>query len=286
MAGDWIKWTKGLAKKREVLAIASALSLDRRIVASACMEVWEWADDNTENGHVPSVTESFIDCHAGINGLAAQLTAYGWLLQDGAGGIIFPKFDRHNGKSAKNRVLASERKRKERDGVTEMSRFERDKNVTRGEESERREEKITSRKEPIGKPLARSTRDFLDLGEVDWSSVLHWVESAARRIPPKTLDDRRAWLKYGVMAWMQFSEAWLIGAADAVANTKAVKNRAGAFVTALRNAAKEKHDVDRETFDGIFARIEIPAEVWKSDAIKTSGGGRHEGNRKTTAASS
>lgn len=268
MAGDWIKWAKGLGKKREVIAIASALGVDRRVIATACMEVWEWADDNTEDGHVPSVTEDFVDCHAGVPKFAEQLRAHGWLLSDGAGGIIFPKFERHNGESAKKRCLDAERKRKQRKNVTKMSRDKRDKSVTRGEESERREEKITSREEPIGKPLGRSTKDFLDLKGIDWPKTIHWVESVAKRIPPKSLEDRRAWLKYGVMASMQFSEQWLVCAADAVVSTPGVKNRAGAFVTALRNAAMEKHEVEREVFDGIFTRIEIPADVWKSDVVR------------------
>ena len=42
MAGDWIAWTKGLTLKREVVAIANRLGLDRRVVACLCMEAWEW----------------------------------------------------------------------------------------------------------------------------------------------------------------------------------------------------------------------------------------------------
>jgi len=52
MAGEWIKWCVGFSRKPKVLAMAHALRVDRRIVAAACMELWEWADRETEDGHV------------------------------------------------------------------------------------------------------------------------------------------------------------------------------------------------------------------------------------------
>lgn len=48
MAGDWLKWTKGLARKPEVLHIAAQLGRSRHEVASVLMELWEWADDNAQ----------------------------------------------------------------------------------------------------------------------------------------------------------------------------------------------------------------------------------------------
>jgi ribosome biogenesis GTPase A len=50
----------------------------------------------------------------GVNAEAAWLPVKaGWLLVDNTG-ITFPNFDRHNGKRAKDRALAMERKREQR----------------------------------------------------------------------------------------------------------------------------------------------------------------------------
>lgn len=139
VAGEWIKWTKGLTRKREIVAIASMLQLDRRIVACCCMELWEWADDNTINGHVPSVTKTFLDELVCVTGFGGALQKVGWLEcceEPENESITFVNFERHNGKPGKHRALASDRKRKQREKV---SRSERDKSVTR--EEKRREEK-------------------------------------------------------------------------------------------------------------------------------------------------
>jgi hypothetical protein len=113
MAGDWIAWTKGLTLKREVIAIADRLKLDRRIVACLCMEAWEWADSNTTDGHADSVTSVTLDEVTGVTGFGKAMLEVGWLLEDD-GGIIFPHWERWNAESAKKRLQNAERKRRQR----------------------------------------------------------------------------------------------------------------------------------------------------------------------------
>lgn len=125
MAGDWIKWTVGLTRKREVIAIAAAMNLSRREVAAMLMEIWEWADANTSTGHVPSVTYVTLDEFVNCDGFAHSMSKEGWLVC-GEDSVTFPNFTRHNGKSAKERALAADRKRKQREAVTEESRKKRD----------------------------------------------------------------------------------------------------------------------------------------------------------------
>jgi hypothetical protein len=121
MAGDWIAWTKGLTLKREVVAIANRLGLDRRVVACLCMEAWEWADSNTTDGHAESVTNVTLDAVTGVAGFGKAMLEVGWLLEDDRG-IIFPRWERWNAESAKKRLQNSERKRRQREregaGVT------------------------------------------------------------------------------------------------------------------------------------------------------------------------
>ncbi len=126
MAGDWIKWMKGLVRRREVVAVAQELGLDRRIVACACMEFWEWADENTTTGFIERLTTDNIDSLVGISGFSSALAASGWL-DVRNDGIQIPRWERYNGQSAKKRALASIRQSRRRHaGVTPASRKKRD----------------------------------------------------------------------------------------------------------------------------------------------------------------
>ena len=158
MAGDWIKWQKGLTRKPEVIQIAARLGLSRHAAAGLLMEVWEWADDNVEIDETLSGSEAdtrpgsvrlgdsptlLFDATFGVSGLADAMTAVGWMIVR-SGSLAFPNFARHNGKSAKARALDASRKRMERQGcpppVPILSGSEPDTNRTR--EEKRREEEI------------------------------------------------------------------------------------------------------------------------------------------------
>jgi hypothetical protein len=125
MAGDWIKWTKGLARKREVLAMSARMEQSPANVAGLCMILWEWLDDNVtgtqidENGnaHVTlgALQPSFIDSLVGANGFAAAMSAEGWLCLR-SGSLTVPNYGRHNGQTAKDRALTSDRVQRHRKG--------------------------------------------------------------------------------------------------------------------------------------------------------------------------
>lgn len=164
MAGDWIKWAHGFAKKPEVMMIAARLNRTRHEVAGILMEVFEWADanvliDSGASGFDPDAcpgvvqlgdqSKQLLDAIAGVSGLADAMTAVGWL-QARSGSLAFPNFGRHNGKSAKARALDSSRKRvgrangpdENRNSVPDVSGSEPDKGRIR-EEKRREEEKDT-----------------------------------------------------------------------------------------------------------------------------------------------
>jgi len=304
MAGDWVKWVKGLSKRREVIVLARKLGMSRREAACACMEMWEWADDETANGHILGATGEDIDLQIGLPGfaLALQSPEVGWLRVNSQG-LTFPRWDRHNGESAKRRANDAAKKRQQRDlGAGHKSRKKRDKRPEtvpkepgpeerRGEESERREENIQSREDrsadrrgnpsdPSARspPLVRSRLNFLgregeepfDLSGVDWDAVVSLAQDVAKRVPPRTEDDRRAWLKYAVMAEQMFCDDWLIGAAEIVRNAKATKQtRQAHFVDMLQRRAAEASDgTDVETFNAIARRIEIPDKIWHSHVLE------------------
>lgn len=131
MAGDWIKWVKGFAKKPEVISMSTMLDKPRGVIASACMELWEWVDSVSVDGYALSVTEAFIDSHVGVTGFAESMLKVGWLSIENNGGFTIPNFDRHNSKTAKHRALSCERMAKKRyAGI-----------VTKAQPEKRREEK-------------------------------------------------------------------------------------------------------------------------------------------------
>jgi hypothetical protein len=110
MAGDWIAWCKGLARKPEVLAIGKAVRKGRREVAATLMEFWEWADEQTEDGSIPNVAlTDLADMIAGTSDKFWQaVVSVGWLTANDSG-IVIPHFQRWLGESAKKRINKNSR---------------------------------------------------------------------------------------------------------------------------------------------------------------------------------
>lgn len=108
MAGHWIKWEKGLLRKPEIMAIAAALGVSDQHAASCCMAVWEWADDVTMDGLI-RVKPCAVDRVACQPGFADAMQSVGWLVVSPSA-IQLPNYDRHNGRTAKERALDANRK--------------------------------------------------------------------------------------------------------------------------------------------------------------------------------
>ena len=96
--------------------MAEMLKIDPDAVFGKLVRVWFWFDEQTENGNAPNVTASalarIIDSRVGVEGFAKAMRSVGWL-----SGISMPNFDRHNGKSAKNRALTANRMERHRNGA-------------------------------------------------------------------------------------------------------------------------------------------------------------------------
>lgn len=142
MALNWIKWVKGVSRRREIIAISADLSLDRRVIACCCFEFWEWADDNTTTGKLSGVCPAFIDDLVSLPGFARAMEKVKWLMIS-EDGISIPRFKRHNGDSAKNRAKDAERKAKERaKGVLKKTGQKPDTVRTRQDKTRRDKSKV------------------------------------------------------------------------------------------------------------------------------------------------
>lgn len=153
MAGDWIKIRTDLHEDPAVGTIATALSIDKWGVVGRLLRIWSWADAQSRSGHA-DVTALFLDDLVNTSGMADAMVLVRWLEIPENGHIVFPKFDRHNGKPAKERALTTRRKQDQRSreghaDVTPSSRKPRD---------QRREEKSNTPQPPASTSGGESSR--------------------------------------------------------------------------------------------------------------------------------
>ena len=99
--------------------MAAELGIDQDAVVGKLLRVWTWADQNTVTCNGESngvtVTSSFLDRLTFCQGFANAMREAGWLSGDD-GALRFPNFERHNGKTAKERALSNRRVAKSRSG--------------------------------------------------------------------------------------------------------------------------------------------------------------------------
>ncbi|EOI7796003.1 TPA: hypothetical protein ACPZI4_001321 [Yersinia enterocolitica] len=112
MAYEWIKIEVVTPDKPEIYQLAEILAIDPDAVLGKLIRIWAWADQQTIDGNASSnatsVTKSAIDRITFMSGFADALLQVGWLRYDGTI-LIFPNFERHNGKSSKKRTLTNRR---------------------------------------------------------------------------------------------------------------------------------------------------------------------------------
>lgn len=105
---SWIKFETATSEKPEVWAIALSLGIDADAVVGKLLRIWTWFDTQTVNGNAPSVTKALLDSKVSVSGFCQAMISVGWMIEED-GVICLPNFDRHNGKTAKNRALTSKR---------------------------------------------------------------------------------------------------------------------------------------------------------------------------------
>ncbi|MDM0041854.1 hypothetical protein QTI05_22630 [Variovorax sp. J22R193] len=133
MAGDWIKMRADLRTHPKVVRIVSALKADKLHVVGGLHAVWSLFDAHSIDGFLEGYTLEAIDSELGSPGFGAAMKAVGWL-EETPEGLATPRFDEHNGQSAKRRATETQRKREER----KVSASDADK--TRSREEKRRED--------------------------------------------------------------------------------------------------------------------------------------------------
>lgn len=113
MAGDWIKMRSNLWDDPRVARVVDMTDSSEAEVIGAMYWLWATADQHTTDGCLPGLTLKAIDRKTGVPGFGAALVAIGWLI-DHPDGVALPRFDEHNGESAKRRSADAKRKASER----------------------------------------------------------------------------------------------------------------------------------------------------------------------------
>lgn len=110
MPNAWIKMRVGLMTSPKVVRMASALKADTFRVVGGLLAAWCLFDGQTEDGFLDGYTTTVLDELVGFPGIGAAMVAVSWL-QESDAGLSVPGFTEHNGKSAKLRIMETERKR-------------------------------------------------------------------------------------------------------------------------------------------------------------------------------
>lgn len=141
MAGDWIKMRIDLQTHPKVVRIMSALNADKFRVVGGLHAIWSVFDAHSVDGVLDGYTLEAMDAVIGWPGLSKAMSDIGWLIEDSGKSLTAPRFDEHNGRSAKRRATETERKRVSRisgkgpDIVGAMSASDADKKRAREEKN-------------------------------------------------------------------------------------------------------------------------------------------------------
>lgn len=133
MAGDWIKMRADLHTHPKVVRMASALKADRLRIVGGLHSAWCLFDVHSVDGFLDGYSADTLDDLIGFPGFSRAMMAVGWLEENGES-LVMPRFEAHNGQSAKRRAQDADRKR----NVRKASALEADKKRTR--EEKRRED--------------------------------------------------------------------------------------------------------------------------------------------------
>jgi hypothetical protein len=150
MAGEWIKVELATPDKPEVLRLARILKIDKDAVFGKLIRLWAWFDRVSVDGRVDGAVSSDVDAMCHHDGFAVAAKAVGWLdYDDEAEWLLLPKFDRHNGETAKQRGLKNERQARWRANKdAPVDKAPSTKASTR--EEKRREEEKQKNAAPVG----------------------------------------------------------------------------------------------------------------------------------------
>jgi hypothetical protein len=158
MAGDWIKMRTTLWTAPEVVRIVSASMRPPAHVIGALHYLWSTFDAHSSDGSLTGMPPGTFDSATEFDGFEGLMVDVGWLVVETVDGVThwkLPRYEEHNGPTAKRRAQEQKRKRNAREGVR------MDADQRRGEE--RREDVKKKKKKKAGDTPAPPSFDALEV---------------------------------------------------------------------------------------------------------------------------
>ena len=189
MSTDWIKMRVDLRTHPKVVRMSSALKADKLRVIGGLFAVWAIFDAHSDDGVLEGYTFRAVDDELNWKGFAQAMSAIGWLEVTADDGLSAPRFEDHNGQSAKRRAMESARKasnRTEQDDRTKSERIadwkrEKDGQMSasdadkkRSREEKRREEERNTGKLSLAPALPPEDRPPPVRAETDSETPKPW----------------------------------------------------------------------------------------------------------------
>lgn len=203
MAGDWIKMRADLLTHPKVVRIASALKADKLRVIGGLHAVWSLFDAHSSDGTLDGYTSDALDDYIGWPGFCDAMVQVSWLEENGQS-LTTPRFEEHNGQSAKRRATETQRKRMAREQA-EVSALDADK--LRSREEKRREEKNINTKEKKS-AIAPVPSCPDDVDYQIWSDWLQLRRTKRAAVTATVLDQARGEANKAGMPLGQFLALW------------------------------------------------------------------------------
>lgn len=105
---SWIKVRTNLAADPRVIEIARLVGITPQHTVGSLVCVWSYADEHSTDGVLRFVNDERIDELANVDGFAFAMRAVEWLDSDGVN-VRLPRFEQHNGETAKARANGATR---------------------------------------------------------------------------------------------------------------------------------------------------------------------------------
>jgi len=265
MAGDWIKMRMDLADDPAVIAIAAALQLDEDTVVGKLHRLWSWGDRHTTDGKARGVTGAWVDRYVNAEGFAAAMSAAGWLSVEGHG-ITFPRFDRHNGASAKRRAAHTRRvasSRRRADDAGERTAGAQKAHKPGAREEKKKEEKT---REPDETGRDDQTCSWNEEERELVLALAQKVNAAVAVKPASRKADRSLILKACyLVASGKLPEDWLWDSVEATDNGKPKKNAAAYLQKCLENKATD----NGQSLARLLAAVDVPEDLLDPEQPKS-----------------
>jgi len=190
--GAWIKMRTNLWDDPRVASLCDALSCDEARVCGGLFRLWSLADTHSTDGRL-QYSAAAVNRKVGIDGFAEAMQDVGWLTSvDGL--MTLPRFDEHNGRSAKRRAQEAMRSAKhyrrqsDNEPLTQVSRSERENSVSERKRKSQNQSKKQNQNveiEAAGRSPPSLASDFPPFDEIE----RHW--NNAMEVSHKVTDSRR-----------------------------------------------------------------------------------------------